>query len=68
MFLGKNLLAYLIMPLAGALATGNILALIKPPPANRAEGDLEQAPVWRSVLMITIGLVAFLWSLASLIK
>jgi hypothetical protein len=68
MFLGKNLLAYLIMALGGALATGNILALIKPPPSNRAEGDLEQAPVWRSVLMIAIGLVAFLWSLASLIK
>jgi hypothetical protein len=68
MFLGENLLAYLIMALGGALAAGNIMALIKPPPASRAEGDLEQAPLWRSVLMIVVGLVAFLWSLASLIK
>ncbi|MSO15670.1 MAG: hypothetical protein EXQ61_05060 [Ilumatobacteraceae bacterium] len=68
MFLGKNLLAYLVMALGFALSAGNIMALIKPPPKARAEGDLEQAPRGRSFLMIAIGAIAGLWSLASLIR
>jgi hypothetical protein len=59
MFLGENLLAYLVMALGFALAAGNILALIKPPPRARAEGDLAEAPKGRS---------AGLWALASLIR
>jgi hypothetical protein len=68
MFLGKNLLAYLVMALGFALASGNIMALVKPPPRAHAEGDLAQAPKARSYLMIAIGAIAGLWSLASLIR
>jgi len=68
MFLGKNLLAYLVMALGFALAAGNIMALVKPPPRAHAEGDLAQAPKGRSYLMIAIGAIAGLWSLASLIR
>ncbi len=65
MFLGDDLLAWLVLALGGALFAGNLMALVKPPP--RKEGDLEKAPIARSVLMGLIGLVAAVWSLASLL-
>ena len=69
MFLGENLLTYLVLALGGALAAGNVLALIKPPPNKaRTEGDLDKAPLWRSVLMIAVGGLSSLWALASLIR
>lgn len=66
MFLGENLLAYLVLALGGALAVGNVMALIKPPP-GRPEGDLEKAPVARSIFMAVIGAIAAVWSIASLV-
>ena len=68
MFLGENLLSYLILALGGALAMGNIMALVKPPQETKQEGDLVKAPVLRSVLMAAIGTIAALWALASLVK
>jgi hypothetical protein len=68
MFLGENLLAYLVLALGGALAVGNILALIKPPPTAKSEGDLAKAPVTRSVVMAAVGALAAAWSLASLLR
>ena len=66
MFLGNDLLAWLILALGGALFAGNLMALVKPPPPQ--EGDLAKAPVGRSVLMGVIGLIAAVWALASLIS
>lgn len=68
MFLGENLLSYLILALGGALAVGNIMALVKPPQTTKQDGDLEKAPVMRSVVMASIGTIAALWALASLVK
>jgi hypothetical protein len=65
-FLGDDLLAYLILALGAALFAGNVMALVKPPPPK--EGDLARAPIGRSVLMGLVGLVAAVWALASLIK
>jgi hypothetical protein len=65
-FLGDDLLAWLVLALGGALFAGNLMALVKPPPPK--EGDLPRAPVGRSVAMGLIGLVAAVWSLASLIS
>lgn len=65
-FLGDNLLAWLVLALGGALFAGNLLALVKPPPPK--EGDLEKAPIGRSILMGVIGLVAAVWALASLVS
>lgn len=67
MFLGENLLAYLVLALGGALAVGNAMALIKPPQKNKSEGDLDRAPAGRSALMIVVGSLAALWALASLL-
>lgn len=68
MFLGENLLALLVLALGAALCVGNVLAVVKPPPTRRAEGDLAKAPVARSLVMAAVGLVAALWALASLVK
>ena len=67
MFLGENLIVWLVLALGGALAFGNFAAIIKPPERARTEGDLVKAPVVRSVAMGLVGLVAAIWALASLI-
>jgi hypothetical protein len=66
LFLGDNLLAWLLLALGGALVVGNGLALVRPPERSRT-GDLDRAPIRRSVIMIAIGAVAAIWALATLI-
>lgn len=66
MFLGEDLLAYLVLALGGALAVGNVLAIVRPPDEAR-EGDLERAPVARSIAMAVVGGVAAVWAGASLL-
>ena len=68
MFLGKDLLAWLVMAFGGALFVGNLLALVKPPVKQLDDSNLERAPVLRSVVYAGIGLVAAIWALASLIS
>jgi hypothetical protein len=65
-FLGDQLLPYLVLALGGAMFVGNGLAIVRPP-ARAKEGDLERAPVGRSLAMATVGLVAALWAVASLV-
>jgi hypothetical protein len=67
MFLGADLLAWLVLAIGGALAVGNTLALIRPP-ARPKEGQLTRAPVARSVAMALLGAVAAIWALASLLS
>ena len=66
-FLGEDLLAWLILAIGGALCIGNVLAVVRPP-ATAKEGELERAPVGRSVTMAAIGLVAAVWAIASLLR
>ena len=66
MFLGDNLLPYLVLALGGALLVGNGLALLRPPPEPK-DGELTRAPVARTVVMMVIGLVATIWALATLL-
>ena len=68
MFLGEDLLAYLVLAVGGALFVGNLLAVVRPPERQLDDGHLERAPVGRSLLYAGIGLVAAIWALASLIS
>ena len=63
---GPDILAYLVLALGAAMAVGSILALVRPPD-SRDEGDLEHAPVGRSLLFAAVGVVAALWALGSLL-
>ena len=68
MFLGDDLLQYLLLALGGALFVGNVAALVRPPQRTAAaDGELTRAPVVRSVIYAGLGLVAAVWALATLI-
>lgn len=67
MFLGENLIVWLLLALGGALFAGNVMALIRPPSTPRDEGDLEQAPRTRSVAMAAVGFVVAVAALGSLL-
>ncbi|MEY3477764.1 MAG: hypothetical protein RL415_27 [Actinomycetota bacterium] len=67
MFLGEDILAWMIIALGGAMFAGNVAALIRPPKQRRDVNDLTKAPVFRSVVMATIGAIATIWALVSLL-
>lgn len=68
MFLGEDLLAYLVLAFGGALFVGNLLAVVKPPERQLDDSNLERAPVARSLVFAAIGFVAAIWAVASLIS
>ena len=67
MFLGENLIQYLLLALGGALFAGNVMAIVRPPDEPKDEDQLEKAPIGRSLLYAGLGLVAAIWALATLI-
>ena len=68
MIFGENLLALLVLALGAALAVGNLVALVRPRSIDHIEADeLERPPLARSLLMIAIGILATVWSVASLV-
>ena len=67
MFLGEDLLQWLLLAVGGALFAGNLMAVLRPPEQQRQDGNLERAPVARSLLFAGLGLVAAVWALATLI-
>jgi hypothetical protein len=67
MFLGEDLLAYLVLAIGGAMAVGSLFAIIRPPEQVR-DGDLESAPVGRSIVFAVIGAIGAVWALASLLS
>jgi hypothetical protein len=64
-FLGEDLLSWLLLALGAAMALGNAMALIRPPQQLEV-GDLTRPPLWRSLLYILLGSVAAFWAAASL--
>jgi hypothetical protein len=67
LFLGEDLLAWLVLAIGGAMAVGSVMAIVRPP-ERRNEGDLTQAPMGRSVVMAVVGAVAAVWAFASLVS
>ncbi|MET0728354.1 MAG: hypothetical protein ABWZ76_08685 [Acidimicrobiales bacterium] len=67
MFLGEDLLAYLVLAIGAAMAVGSIVALVRPP-ESRGEGDLDQAPLGRSLAFAAVGAIGAVWALASLLS
>jgi hypothetical protein len=64
--LGDNLLPLLVLAMGAAMVAGSALALIRPPEKTE-EGDLAEAPVARSAVMILVGGLASVWAIASLV-
>ena len=67
-FLGDDLLPFLVLAFGGALFVGNLLAVVKPPQQQLDDTHLERAPVVRSLIFALGGLVAALWAIASLVS
>lgn len=67
MFLGgADILAYLVLAIGAAMAVGSIGAIVRPP-EQRKEGDLDAAPVGRSIAFAVVGTIGAIWALASLV-
>jgi hypothetical protein len=67
MFLGEDLLAWLVLAFGGAMFVGNLAAVFRPRETPREEGELTQAPKVRSIAMALLGLVAAVWALFTLV-
>ena len=67
-FLGDDLLPFLVLAFGGALFVGNLLAVVKPPQAQLDDTHLERAPVARSLTFAFVGLLAAIWAIASLVS
>lgn len=65
--LGDNFLAYLTLALGAALALGTGFALARPQ-VDEATGETMKAPMGRSLIQITIGTIAAVWGLATLLN
>jgi len=68
MFLGEDLLAWLVLAFGGAMFVGNVAAVVKPRETPREEGELTQAPKMRSVAMAMLGLAAAVWAIITLLS
>ena len=68
MFLGEDLLAWLVLAFGGAMFVGNVAAVMKPRETPREEGELTQAPKVRSVAMAMLGLAAAVWAIITLLS
>jgi hypothetical protein len=66
-FLGEDILVWLVLAFGGAMCVGNVLAIVRPP-QKVAEGSLLRAPRSRSLAMAAVGFIAALWSLLSLVS
>jgi len=68
MFLGNDLIVWLLLALGGALFAGNVMALVRPPQGPRNDDDLPVAPRSRSITMAAIGFVVAIAALAAIIS
>ncbi len=71
LFLGNDLLAWLLLAVGGALAVANIAAVVRPPredPADPSSPRREPAPLNRVVPLVLLGVLVGGWALASLLK
>lgn len=67
LFLGHDLLAWLVLAMGAALAVGNLAALIRPP--KRPDVPIPaEALRRRAMIFAVIGIVAAVWALATLLK
>lgn len=68
MYVGQDLLGWLVLAFGGAMCVGNVLAIVRPPTTPHEATDLERAPIGRSITMAIVGGTAALWAVASLVR
>ncbi|HEX7095554.1 MAG TPA: hypothetical protein VF183_06710 [Acidimicrobiales bacterium] len=66
--LGDDLLPYLVLAFGGAMAVGTAVALMRPPEQRQRDAaGAPQVSKARAFVFITVGAIAALWALASLL-
>lgn len=71
LFLGNDLLAWLMLAVGAALAVANVAAVVRPPredPADPTSPRRDPAPLGRAVPFVIVGLLVAGWALASLLS
>ena len=67
MFLGEDLLAWLVLAVGAAMAVGNLTALVRPP-RNEIQGIAAGPPPFtRTIIAALVGVIAGVWALISLL-
>jgi hypothetical protein len=70
LFLGDDLLPWLLLAVGAALVVANVAAVLRPPrvePGNPLSPRREPPPMSRVVPLILLGLVVAIWAAASLL-
>lgn len=71
LFLGNDLLAWLMLAFGAALAAANVAAVVRPPredPKDPTSPRREPVPWSRAAPLVLVGLLVAAWALASLVK
>ena len=71
LFLGKDLLPWLLLAIGAALVVANIAAVVHPPRVDRDDPSSPRrppAPLSRVAPWVILGLVVSVWALASLVS
>lgn len=67
MFLGDDIIPWLMLAFGGAMLVGNVAAIARPKRTPTKPGELSKAPLRRAVPFALIGLVVTVWGFASLV-
>lgn len=67
LFLGHDLLAWLVLAIGAAMVVGNIAAIARPPGVGADAPGRVPVSRGRSMTYIAIGSIAALWALATLL-
>ena len=70
LFLGEDLLPWLVLAFGAAMVVGNLAAYFKPPApdTDTADEPRVQPPLGRTLAFVVVGGVAAVWALASLLR
>lgn len=66
LFLGPDLLAWLVLAIGAAMAVGSVAAIVRPPLDDEGNPQVSRSRA-RSIVFIVGGTVAALWALATLL-
>ena len=70
LFLGKDLLPWLVLAFGAAMVVGNLAAYFRPPApdADAADEPRVPPPLGRTLAFVLVGGLAAVWALASLLR
>ena len=71
LFLGEDLLPWLLLAFGAALVVANVAAVLRPPlidPRSQDSGRREPPPLGKVAVPIVVGLLISIWAIATLVR